>query len=110
LMYGQTTYRASGLNGIDIVWGLERTLENLMLNATNLVDDPNNLVRPNWNYDNVRSEIEGALKSYRNDLNDNIVSKNNKRLVSYREDVFNQTSKCMLANGWQRLSVEEIVN
>jgi len=110
LMYGQTIYRASGLNQIDIVWGLENALENLMVNSTSLVDDPNNLVRTNWNYGNVRSEIEGALKSYRNNLNDTIVSKNNQRLASYRQEIFNQTSNCMLANGWQRLSVEEIVN
>lgn len=110
LMYGQTIYRASGFSGIDIVWGLERTLENLMINSTKLVDDPNNLVRPNWNYGNVRSDIESALNSYRNRLNNNIVSENNLRLVGYRQEIFDQTSKCMLANGWQRLSVEEIQN
>jgi len=110
LMYGQTMYRTSGLSGIDIVWGLERNLENLMISATNLVNDPNNLVRPNWNYGNVRSDIESALNSYRNSLNDNIVDENRKRLVGYQNEILNQRTQCMLANGWQRVSVEEIQN
>ncbi len=110
LLYGQTIYTASGLNQVGIVWGLESNLESLFIKATNLVTDPNNLVRPNWNYGNVRSDIEGALNSYRNDLNNDIVSKNNQRLASYRQAILNQTSKCMLANGWQRVSVEELAN
>ena len=120
VMHGQRIYTVSslnrdgfnqvGFNQVGIVWGLERTLENLMINSTSLVDDPNNLVRPNWNYGNVRQDIERALNSYRNSLNDDIVSKNNQRIEAYNEEIHNQTSQCMLANGWQRVSVEEIQN